>query len=185
MGIRLSSATRTYGTATADGGVVEQQVGDWWQAVVDAVHDLDAKDRAAIAAIAITGQMQDVILIDERGEPVRPVILYSDTRARAEANEVIAKIGADRLRELTGNEQDASGLLAKLLWLSRHDPDSLSRSAYLLVGAADFIAFALTGKAVCDTTTASTTGLLNIPHGHGLIVRFRRIGFRGCSAIIA
>jgi xylulokinase len=104
--------------------------------------------------------MQDVVLVDERAEPVRPVILYSDTRAHHEAAAIEADLGGASLQRLTGNEQTATGLLAKLRWLRQHEPTSLTAARSLLLGAADYLALRLTGRSVTDTTTASTTGLL-------------------------
>ncbi len=65
-------------------------------------------------------------------------------------------------RTLTGNTQDAGSLLAKLRWLRTHEPEALTNSAVLLFGAADYIALKLSGIATTDTTTASTTGLLDL-----------------------
>jgi xylulokinase len=155
----LRSAYRDYPTQTAEGGVVEQDVRDWWQAAADAARELNPTDAEAIV---ITGQMQNVILLDASGEPVRPVILYSDSRAHAEAAALQAAVEPETLRQLTGNDQEAGSLIAKLRWLMAHEPQTLERAAHLLVGAADAIAFRLTGKAASDTTTASTTGLMDI-----------------------
>ncbi len=159
-GCILRMVSREYPTNTAEGGVMEQNAIDWWQAALEASHELEAANE--VEAIALTGQMQDLILLDATGEPMRPVILYSDTRARAEADEVIALIGSDQLRALTGNDQDAGGLLAKLLWLRKNEGETLGKARHLLLGAADYLAFKMTSRAVSDTTTASTTGLLNI-----------------------
>ncbi len=158
-GRTIRSAYRAYETHSSEGGIVEQRIEDWWQAVVEATRELDASQAEAIA---LTGQMQDVILLDDNGSPVHPAILYSDTRAHQEADEVNRAIGADRLRELTGNSQDAGSLLAKLKWLLRYEPATVAHSAHLVLGAADFVAFRMAGVAVTDTTTASTTGLLDI-----------------------
>ncbi len=159
QGRTVRSTYRDYETYASDNGVMEQNAEDWWAAVSAAVHELNAHEAGAIT---LTGQMQDVILVDGQGAPVRPVILYSDSRARSEAEEINALIGADELHEITGNVQDAGSLLAKLLWLSRHELDALTHATHLLLGAADYIAHKLTGVAVTDTTTATTTGLLDI-----------------------
>lgn len=164
----LRTTYRTYPTQTADHGLMEQDANDWWQAARAAAQEL--KPPQGIDAIAVTGQMQDLILIDGRGNPIRPVILYSDTRAREEAASINRRIGAAQLRELTGNDQDAGGLLAKLVWLNRHEPQTLTRTEHLLLGAADYITYKLTGVAINDTTTASTTGLMDIQKRNALDV---------------
>ncbi len=156
----LRSASREYPTHTGAGGVVEQDAADWWNAVLHTCRELDARDEAE--AIALTGQMQDAILVRADGEAMRPVILYSDTRARAEVGQVVEMLGVEQLRELTGNDQDAGSLLPKLVWLKTHEPASLADSTWLLLGAADYIAFRMTGVAATDTTTASTTGLMSL-----------------------
>lgn len=158
------TAFRPYNTHSAPGGVMEQNANDWWRAVVDCTREISAQVGAqSIQAIALTGQMQDVILVNGEGIPQHPVILYSDLRARSEAEEVNKRIGDETLYSLTGNHQDAGGLLAKLLWLARNQPAVLrTKGIRLLLGAADFIAYHMTGKFVADTTTASTTGLMNI-----------------------
>jgi xylulokinase len=165
-GIVLRSVSYDYPTHTGTGGVVEQDAADWWAAVLHACHELDAGDEAE--AIALTGQMQDTILVRADGETTRPVILYSDTRARAEADHIVQVLGAERLRELTGNDQDAGSLLAKLVWLKTYEPASMAKSTWLLLGAADYIAFRMTGIAATDTTTASTTGLMSLNNREAL-----------------
>ncbi|MFN8531620.1 MAG: FGGY family carbohydrate kinase [Anaerolineae bacterium] len=157
----LRTATHDYPTFSADGGVNEQNADDWREAVI-ALSRTFSEERSRIAAIVVTGQMQDAILIEEHGDTTERVILYSDTRAGAEAAEIEQKLGAERLTALTGNEQGADSLRAKLLWLSRHRPEALRRARKIVFGAADFVTFHLTGNAVTDTTTASTTGLFHL-----------------------
>lgn len=159
-GTVLRSVSHEYPTHTGARGVVEQDAAHWWKAVLHTCRELEAQDEAQ--AIALTGQMQDAILVRADGETTRPVILYSDTRARAEADHIAETLGDDRLRGLTGNDQDAGSLLAKLVWLKTHEAASLAESTWLLLGAADYTAFRMTGVAATDTTTASATGLMSL-----------------------
>ncbi|MBL8157205.1 MAG: hypothetical protein JNM70_23735, partial [Anaerolineae bacterium] len=78
------SAYRDYATYTAEGGIVEQDARDWWNAAAAAARELDPMEADAIA---LTGQMQNVILLDAQGVPVRPVILYSDSQYRGWSQE--------------------------------------------------------------------------------------------------
>lgn len=144
-----------------DGPRHEQRPEDWWRATAEALRAALAGSDARPAAVVLSGQMQDAILVGDGGA-LPPTLLYSDTRAAAEAEVVTARIGAARLRELTGNLQDASGLLAKLLWLREHAPGSYGAAHTLFVGAHDYVAWKLCGARVADYTTASTTGLLDL-----------------------
>ena len=159
----VRSAYRTYSTHAADDGIMEQNALDWWMAAVETCKELaKSDDFNRVEALALTGQMQDLILVNDQGNPVHPVILYSDSRARTEADGIVRRIGVERLRSLTGNDQDASSLLAKLLWLKLQQPKVLESARHLLLGAADFLAMKLTDVAITDTTTASTTGLMDM-----------------------
>lgn len=154
----------------SDGINIEQNVKDWWLAACETMQELNVLAATSektgmqqVTAIAITGQMQDLILLAE-GAPVRPVILYSDSRATEQAAKIAAQCqerGID-LTLLTGNEQTATSLLAKWLWLLENESASISQADTLLLGAADVIVYKLTGKIASDTTTASTTGLMDI-----------------------
>jgi xylulokinase len=156
----VGSAYRGYDTVRGSRGEVEQRAQDWWRAVVECSRELG--ELSSVEAVVVTGQMQNLTLVDKKNVPLRPTLLYSDTRAGAEAEQLVREVGRERLQDLTGNEQDAGSLLAKLLWLERYEPASLGRARTLFLGAADFIVAELTGARVSDTTTASTTGLMEL-----------------------
>ena len=161
----LASASADYPTRHGDGGLVEQDAEHWWDAARKCCHDLAPGD---LAGIALTGQMQDVILLDAQGRLIRPVILYSDTRARAEIEEIHALMPADELAAITGAPQTAGSLLAKLRWLATHEPNSVASAVSLLLGGADFVATRLCGCRASDSTTAATTGLWQLAAGRSM-----------------
>ena len=158
----LDTASAAYPTTHGAGGLVEQDAESWWAAVRSCCRDLSPQ---RLAGIALTGQMQDVVLLDEYGQVIRPVILYSDTRARAEIDQIHALINEAELTRLTGTQQNAGSLLAKLRWLWRHEGQSITSAAQLLLGGADAIAARLCGSRASDSTTAATTGLWQLAAG--------------------
>jgi len=162
-GAIVATASRSYETQTGPGGVTEQGPEDWWAAACEAMRACEP-GRFAVVALGLTGQMQDLIAVGPSG-PLRPAILYSDTRAKEEAARVERAWGAERWWAVTGNLQDASSLPAKLLWLKRHEPQTYRQTRWVLLGAHDYIAWRTCGAAVTDLTTASTTGLLELSSG--------------------
>jgi xylulokinase len=135
----------------------EQEPEDWWAAAINALRQCGA-DVKRVRLLALTGQMQSLVCVDRDG-PVRPAILYSDTRAHnhlAEARHLLGPLWT----KATGNEQDATSLPAKLLWLREHEPESLDRTERIVLGASGYLGWRITGHACCDLTTGSTTGLL-------------------------
>lgn len=175
-GVAVAVAERVYRVGTVLGGganlsgAVEQHPDDWLEAFGLALRDLgyaaDADPADALpppAAIALSGQMQDVCLVRD-GRSVRASLLYSDVRAAAEAASVVAACAPDVDSRLA-NFKGPAACLAKWLWLARHEPDALRAADRLLLGAHSYLAYALTDgdAAACDPTTASTTGLLSPP----------------------
>jgi xylulokinase len=178
----LASAYKSYETTRAQNGEVEQHSLEWCQAVLETTRVLASySEFSNVSSIVVTGQMQNVTLLNDLGKPLRPTILYSDSRAQIEANEIIEQLGADELYNVTGNEQDSSSLLAKLLWLKSHEAQQLENTKHIFLGAADVIAFWLTGQVVADTTTASTTGLMDLQTRAYLSAAFSEIGLESIS----
>lgn len=152
--------------ATPRPGWAEQDPDDWWQATVEAVRTLGANSSpgeglAGVDVVALTGQMQDLVALDVDGRAVRPAILYSDGRATAEHAQLEAELG-DAWARAAGAPPDASNVAAKWRWLARHEPDAIERTASLLLGGHSVVARRLTGRSVCDPTTAATTGLFDV-----------------------
>ncbi|OAE23854.1 hypothetical protein AXG93_369s1480 [Marchantia polymorpha subsp. ruderalis] len=159
--------------ATVEGGPasMEQDQDSWWLATKNAVWSCLGSTEAVargisvaqVCAVAVTGQMQDVILLPGPGSHKRcNAILYSDARAQSEAAE-IAELGggSDLVASITGFPQGASSVLAKLRWLDKRDPKSAHGCRSLLLGGHDYVVWKLCGLCVTDATTASTTGLTN------------------------
>jgi xylulokinase len=143
---------------------VEQDPEAWWEGSVAVMASLVKRtDPRRVIAVGLTGQMQDLITVGSGR--VGRAILYSDSRAREQAERVSRLIGTDELCRRTGNIQDATSLLAKILWLRENEPRSFAGIRRFLFGAHDYIAWKLTGSEASDPTTLSTTGLLDIATG--------------------
>lgn len=82
----------------------------------------------AIVALSVTSTSGTLCLVDEGGEPVGPAIMYSDTRASAEAKEVQAA-GAELASKL-GTRFSPSFALSRLRWIQRHQPERLERARW-------------------------------------------------------
>ena len=145
---------------TPDGGS-EQEPATWVRAARTAVGRV-LPHTAGIAALCLTGQMQDLVLEGERGA-IRPAVLYSDLRAAAEAEEIRAALAADGQDwdGLTGNLQDASSCAAMFRRLSRTETAATAATRGITFGPAGHLAHALGAGLRCDLTTAAATGLLD------------------------
>jgi xylulokinase len=139
----------------------EQDCDSWWQAVAGALDRIAAEApdaMAEVAAIGLSGQMHATVLLDEADRPIRPAMLWNDGRAHAEAAE-LNRLGPE-LAATLGVRALAGFTAPKLLWLARHEPDTLARTKSLLLPK-DFIRLRLTGEHATDPSDAAGTWLLD------------------------
>ncbi len=156
----LAAADSPVTTDAPQPGHAEQSADDWWQATTSAVRAL-AVDRAP-DAITLTGSMQNVLLLGSDGAALRPAILYSDARVDAAR---VATVGADLpadFEQRIGNAADPALCLYRLDWLHEHEPDVMAATGRILFGAKDAVIARMTGRAVVDPATATTSGLMNL-----------------------
>jgi xylulokinase len=103
------------------GGARETDPRVWWAALRDALAETG---RAAdVRAIAVGGQQHGLVVLDGGGQPLRPSMLWNDTRAAADAERLTAALGPERWAERTGLRPVASFTVAKWSWLRRHEPE--------------------------------------------------------------
>ncbi len=145
-------------------GISYQRADDWWKAFSDTLAALQKEAPQLLASIdtlCSTGQMQDCLLVDQQGNPISEVLLYSDGRAKEQFQWIMDRYGKKDLQAATGNQPDALLSVAKYLWLKEHRADQFNQDHRLILGAKDFINLRLTGKSYTDYTNASTTGFLD------------------------
>jgi xylulokinase len=145
-------------------GWVEQKAEDFWQAVCLSTKQLLEKAGAPgsdVAAVSFSGQMMGCLLVDKEGKPLRNMIIWADTRAGKQADEMEAKLGMDYVYKTTGHRISASYSAAKLLWV-RENENEVYRRAYKMIHAKDYIILKLTGNYVSDYSDASGTNLFDL-----------------------
>jgi xylulokinase len=139
-------------------GASEQDCGDWWKAVCEAVRMLAPELRATIRAIGLSGQMHGAVVLDRDGQAVRPVILWNDARAARECAEMIA--AEPMAGDISGVLPMAGFTAPKLLWLSRNEPTAHARIAHVLLPK-DYIGYRMHGRYVTDPSDAAGTSWLD------------------------
>jgi xylulokinase len=158
-GAVTAAASAPIATKTATDRSAEQSVDDWWQAAVAAAAKLPGRD--SVAAVALTGSMQNLIALSPDGVPAGPAILYSDRRLDGdEVDALQSRLPADYATR-TGNRLDPAHTILKIMRLERYLPTGRD-ALHFLFGAKDAVIHHMTGKMVIDPTTATTTGLFNI-----------------------
>jgi xylulokinase len=147
-------------------GWAEQEPEDWWRAAREAIAGVMVAGELAgaeIQAVGLTGQMHGCVMLDIEGEVLRPALIWADQRTQPECDWLEAKVGRERLIELTCNPALPNFTLTKLLWVKTHQPDIFARIAHVLCPK-DYVRYRLTGEFAMDMQEASGTLLLDVAH---------------------
>jgi sugar (pentulose or hexulose) kinase len=113
-----------------------------------------------VRAVGVTSMAEAGALLDGRGRRLAPVIAWHDARGDEEALRLAEELGADRFSESTGLHVSPLCSLAKLRWLSEHQPATCSAARWLNV--AEWVVRRLGGRDVAELSLASRTGLLDL-----------------------
>jgi xylulokinase len=127
----------------------------WWGDFVSLCKELLQQAHQPIEAVCVSGIGPCFLPADERGNPLRPAILYGiDTRATREIEDLTREFGAERILARGGSPLTSQSIGPKLLWLRRNEPEIWQRTRQLLM-ASSFIVERLTGQYVLDHHSAS------------------------------
>jgi sugar (pentulose or hexulose) kinase len=137
----------------------------YWTACCHCTRSLLAQagvDSRQVTALAISSQGETLLVIDETGRPLYPAIVWLDNRSQAEADEVSAHFGAERVFQVTGQpEITPTWPATKMLWLRRHQPQVFEQAHKFLL-LEDYLLFRLTGRFVANPSLLSSSLLFDI-----------------------
>jgi len=145
------------------GEIVEQSYDQIWQAVCSAVREAMAAsgiDPQAVTGIGFdatcslvaVGDRGQGIPVGPSGDPARNVIVWMDHRAQAEAEEINA--GGHAVLAYVGGRISPEMETPKLLWLSRHLPDSFASAAHFF-DLSDYLTWRATGRLARSSCTVT------------------------------
>jgi len=104
------------------------------------------------------------IPLDKDLRPIHPAVIYNDSRAVKEAEEVVRLIGLDRLAAITGNTSDPYYGFTKMLWIKNNRKQIWERT-YKFATPNGYAAYLLTGKLLYDVCYAGNLGgIFDINH---------------------
>ncbi|WP_406090082.1 xylulokinase [Streptomyces sp. NBC_01013] len=157
---RLLAVGRAPHVVTGEGGARETDPEVWWQALRDAVAaGLKESGVAAtdVTGIAVAGQQHGLVVLDGAGRPLRPALLWNDTRSAPQATALTAALGGpDAWTARTGSVPVASMTASKWQWLRENEPETAAATAAIRLPH-DFLTERLCGRAVTDPGDASGT----------------------------
>jgi len=164
-GNTIASATEEYPLYQPNVGWAEQDPEDWWNATcvtIKAVITKSGVNPKDIKGVGLSGQMHGAVLLDSENKVLRKAIIWCDQRSAAECEEITAKIGKERLIEITANPALTGFTASKILWVRNHEPEIYEKVRKILLPK-DYVRFRLTGEFATEVSDASGMQLMNIP----------------------
>lgn len=170
----IASTVEDYGLQVLGGGAIEQNPDDWWHAMGSSTRKLlqqTGVNRDEIQGISFCSQMQNVLMVDEAGVPLRPCISWMDTRADLQFNRCMntgLKIeGMNLFKILKFLRITGAGSFGskdpvwKYLWVRDNEPE-IFRKAYRWLDAKEYLACRATGVMKASRDTAGATFLYDV-----------------------
>lgn len=135
-------------------GWAEQDPEIWWDHVITATHtilrDANIKGRD-VSGIGISYQMHGLIVVDRFQKPLRPAIIWCDSRAIPQGDAAEALIGSRKSLEHHLNTP-GNFTISKLLWVREHEPEVFEKvfsfmlpGDFIVMKMSDFISSTITG----------------------------------------
>ena len=147
----------------------ELSVSGFWKAVAGAISQAlsDAGIPAsAIDAVSYSSQANSFVLLDRTGNPLTPLILWSDHRAKNDCEKLRRLDAAPGFTNTTGLGigLDQEFMLSKLAWFQKHETQIWDKTRYVMT-ISDYLVYGLTGSRVGDRSTAAMTAMLDVALG--------------------
>ena len=158
-GTKLGKAYRDYPVRRAVSGH-EIDISTMMESVYGVIGEMAAQ-YPDIAGIGVTSFGETFVMTDEAGNPLHNAMLYTDKRGAEECAELIEKLGADHIAEVTGLAPHEMYSISKMMWIKRHKPEvyAAARRIHLIE---DYVVRHLTGRAQIDYSLATRTMAFDI-----------------------
>ena len=134
-------------------GWAEQEPASWWDYAKQSLGKIMSESHVSgddISAIGISYQMHGLVCVDKSLKPLRPAIIWCDSRAVPYGERAFNDLGSERcLSHLLNSPGNFTA--AKLAWVKDNEPDVFDR-IYKIMLPGDYLAMRLSG--VVNTTVS-------------------------------
>ncbi len=159
QGVQLGKAYRDYPVRRAVSGH-EIDISTMMESVYAVIGEMAGR-YPDIAGIGVTSFGETFVMTDEAGRPLHNAMLYTDHRGAEECEELIEKIGRDKIAEITGLAPHEMYSISKMMWIKKHRPAVYAAARHILL-IEDFVVWHLTGRARIDYSLATRTMAFDI-----------------------
>lgn len=155
-GLIAGTAGCEYPTFYPQVGWCEQNPEDWCAAFKTAFADLLVAAnvrKEQIEALSLDAATHTAVLLDEDLKVIRPAILWTDQRSKAEV-QWLKENALDVIMKQALNAPTTVWTLPQFMWLRENEPDAWGKIRHILF-AKDYLRFRITGTLETDTIDAA------------------------------
>lgn len=141
-------------------GWAEQRPQQWWDCLKHATESIMASsgvDPKEIKAIGISYQMHGLVLVDKDKQPLRPAIIWCDSRGVPYGEKAFGELGEEKCLSHILNSP-GNFTATKLAWVKENEPE-LFEKVYKIMLPGDYIAMRLTDR-ICTTVSGLSEMML-------------------------
>ncbi|MFQ5807307.1 MAG: xylulokinase [Phycisphaerae bacterium] len=160
----VAETTTEYPMSTPRPLWAEQDPTQWWSATAASIRrvlEQSGADPEQIAGLGLTGQMHGLVLLDGKGDVLRPCIMWNDQRTGEQCTAITERVGTKRLLELTGNPVLPGFTAPKLVWVRENEPETYRKTTHVLLPK-DYVRYRLTGEFFSEVSDASGTSMFDV-----------------------
>jgi xylulokinase len=172
----VAHASGAYPVSAPRPGWSETDPRAWFDATAAAVRTVLAEAGSVPAGVGLSGQMHGLVVADAAGQPLRPAMLWSDSRAVEQLASYLRLPAAVRVRLANPLFPGMAGPM--LAWLKVHEPQTYAATSWALQPK-DWLRAQLTGGFNSEPSDASGTLLYDVVAGDWDGELLEALGIRG------
>jgi len=132
----------------------------YWKAFADSLGKVGRSvDLKQIKAISVSSQGQTFVPVDKDGKLLQRAWTWIDSRAAAEAQELIDRFSNEAIFNTVGVESMYPGSLASMIMFLRKTNPTVFAQTWKFLITSSFLMWRLTGRTVIDKNLAAITGM--------------------------
>ena len=141
-------------------GWAEQRPQQWWDCLKEVTASVLAASKANgkdVAAIGISYQMHGLVMVDKDRQPLRPAIIWCDSRGVPYGEKAFNELGEEKCLPTLLNSP-GNFTATKLKWVKENEPETFEK-IYKIMLPGDYIAMRLTDR-ICTTVSGLSEMML-------------------------
>ncbi len=131
-GTTVSQQLQEYDLAKHAPDLVELDPDLYWQAAKHVIHAILSQiaiDPNDILSLGVTSQGETLIVLDKKGQPLRPAIVWLDNRSQQQAHTIAEHFSIEDVHKTTGQQEIVPTWTAtKILWIRQNQPDIFNKA---------------------------------------------------------